>query len=42
MTLSLNEQTAITHAQNFRKVMFKERLSVAKFILLIKEGWGQM
>lgn len=41
MTLSSSEQTAIRHAQNFWKVMFKESLSMAKFILLIKEDRGQ-
>lgn len=42
MTWSLSEQTAIRRAQNFWKVMFKERLSMAKFTLLIEEGQGQV
>lgn len=41
MTLSLSEQTAIRRAQNFWKVMFEERLSMAKFTLLIEEGQGR-
>lgn len=42
MTLPFSEQTAIWLAQNFWKVMFKGRLVIVKFILLIKEGQGQV
>lgn len=42
MILSFSEQTAIKLAQNFWEVMFKERLAMAKLILLIKEGQGQV